>query len=143
MEITIKITIDGEEVVTKKLTEKLEGVKSYSEYARFFDESCPNWTKDPEYNLSFLKLTEQKATDKLKNDGYLFLNDVYDILGMTRTKKGQMVGWIYDKENPDHMGDNYVNFGIYDVKSRQFVNGFENIILLDFNVDGMIIDKLS
>jgi hypothetical protein len=143
MEVIIKIMIDGEEVVTKELTKEIEGAESYSEYARFFDESCPNWYKDPEYNLAFLKLQEQYATDKLKKQGYLFLNDVYDMLGLARTKRGQIVGWIYDPENPDHIGDNYVDFGLCDVKSRHFVNGYENIVLLDFNVDGMIIDKIS
>lgn len=141
MEVIIKVEID--EPVKKSAENTMEGIKSYSMYARFFDESCSNWYKDAEYNLMFLRQKQEYATAKLKNNGYLFLNDVYDMLGLPRSKVGQMVGWIYDIDNPDHVGDNYVDFGIYDVKSRQFVNGFENIILLDFNVDGMILDKIS
>ena len=69
----------------------------------------------------------------------MFLNEVYDMLGIPKSKAGQVVGWVYDEENP--VGDNYVDFGIYDLSKervRRFVNGDERNILLDFNVDGNI-----
>lgn len=91
----------------------------------------------------FLRSCQQYANDKLKADGYLFLNDVYDMLGIPRSKAGQIVGWVYDPKNP--IGDNYVDFGIYDInreKNRDFVNGYERTILLDFNVDGNILDLI-
>lgn len=115
----------------------------YSEYSKFFDESCPGFTKDPEYNLMFLKDQQRYANDLLKSKGYLFLNDVYDMLGIPRTQAGQIVGWIYDEKNP--IGDNFVDFGIYDLHkeaNRDFVNGYERVILLDFNVDGDILDMI-
>ncbi len=114
-----------------------------SQYAKFFDESCPDWRKDPESNLTWLRLQQNYANDKLKAKGHLFLNEVYDILGMPRTQAGAVVGWIYDKDNP--VGDNFVDFGIYDIyneRKRDFVNGYEPTILLDFNVDGVIYDKI-
>ena len=115
----------------------------YSEYSKFFDESCPGFTKDPEYNLMFLKDQQRYANDLLKAKGYLFLNDVYEMLGIPRTQAGQIVGWIYDEKNP--IGDNFVDFGIYDIHkeaNRDFVNGYERVILLDFNVDGDILDMI-
>lgn len=115
----------------------------YSEYSKFFDESCPGFTKDPEYNLMFLKDQQRYANDLLKSKGYLFLNDVYEMLGIPRTQAGQIVGWIYDEKNP--IGDNFVDFGIYDLHkeaNRDFVNGYERVILLDFNVDGDILDMI-
>ena len=87
----------------------------------------------------FLKRQQAYANDKLKANGYLFLNEVYDMLGIPKSKAGQVVGWIYDPENGT--GDNYVDFGIYNVNreaARDFVNGYERTILLDFNVDGNI-----
>ena len=120
-----------------------KGLEGYSDYAKFFDEGCREWDKDPEYNLTFLKCQENYANDLLKSKGHLFLNEVYDMLGIPRTKAGQIVGWIYDEENP--IGDNYVDFGIYDVykeANRNFVNGYERNILLDFNVDGDILSKI-
>lgn len=114
-----------------------------SDYAKFFDEASPYWEKNPEYNLMFLKSQEKYANNLLKAQGYLFLNDVYKSLGLEPTKAGQVVGWIYDPENPDI--DNYVDFGIYDVsneRKRAFVNGYERNILLDFNVDGNIWESM-
>lgn len=142
MSITIKIEIDGREVVNQKIEEanKIES-RSCSQYARFFDETCPGWSKDTEFNLMYLLQQQYYANAKLKAKGYLFLNDVLDMLGLPRSKAGQIVGWIYDEKNP--IGDNYIDFGIYKTdKNAKFVNGFENSILLDFNVDGVIIDKI-
>ena len=111
----------------------------YSDYARFYDDGCEGWSKDPEYNLMFLKTQQQYANDKLIADGFLFLNDVYDMLGIPKTKAGQVVGWVHNLDNP--VGDNYVDFGVFDVHKQgsvNFVNGYERTILLDFNVDGDI-----
>lgn len=116
------------------------GPNSESMYARFFDEYSPNWSKEPEYNLLFLKSQQNYANDMLKARGHLFLNEVYDMLGIDRSRAGQVVGWVISDE-----GDNYVDFGFYDKDkeaARAFVNGREGSVLLDFNVDGVIYDKI-
>lgn len=115
--------------------------KPYSPYARVFDEECLGWTRDAEMNRLFLLRQQEFANEKLQQRGYLFLNEVYDMLGLSRTKVGQCVGWCYDLSN--RYGDNYVDFGIYDVRNRWFVNGQEKTIVLDFNVDGNILDRLE
>ena len=133
---------DGNETIEKK-TVSVVDPNMYSDYARIFDNGSMGWTKDPEYNLMFLKLQQNQANDRLRAQGYLFLNDVYDMLGIPRTKAGQIVGWIYDEDNP--VGDNFVDFGIYDIyneKACDFVNGRERSIVLDFNVDGNILDMI-
>ena len=132
----------GKEKITKK-TVQVADPNAYSDYARFFDDGCLGWSKDPEFNLMFLKNQQRYFNDLLETRGHLFLNEVYDGLGIPRSKAGQTVGWIYDEKNP--IGDNYVDFGIYDIyneKNRDFVNGYERTILLDFNVDGPIIDMI-
>lgn len=136
---------NGNEKVVKETVDVTDeyDLSQYSDYAKFFDCGNPNWEKDSEYNLMFLKQQQRYANDLLQSKGYLFLNDVYDMLGIPRTKAGQVVGWLYDEENP--IGDNYVDFGIYDIHkpaARDFVNGYERTILLDFNVDGNIWDKM-
>ena len=133
---------DGTETTETK-TVDVANPNEYSDYARFFDEACSGWTKDPELNLMFLKRQQSYANDLLQRRGYLFLNEVYDMLGIPRTKAGQVVGWVYDENCP--VGDNYVDFGIYDIhreKCRDFVNGYERTILLDFNPDGNILDLM-
>lgn len=142
-----EVTVDekGKEKVEKKTVPVIDGndPTTYSDYSRFFDEACCGFSRDPEHNLFFLKQQQNWANEKLKAQGYLFLNDVYKMLGIPATKAGQVVGWIYDEENP--IGDNYVDFGIYDTfreRNRAFVNGYEAVILLDFNVDGNILDMI-
>ena len=111
-----------------------------SPYARFFDESSPNWRKTPEYNLLFLRSQQDWANDRLRAQGYLFLNEVYEALGLERSQAGQMVGWRYDAKK-NHTGDGFVDFGLYNIGdecNRAFVNIIEHTVLLDFNVDGII-----
>lgn len=128
----------GNEQTVDKVVE-VANPNVYSDYARCFDDGCKGWTKDPELNLVFLKQMQQHANDKLRAKGHLFLNEVYDMLGFPRSRAGQIVGWIYDEKNK--VGDNFVDFGIYDATkqpNRDFVNGYERVIWLDFNVDGPI-----
>ena len=118
--------------------------KEFSDFARCFGELNPYYQKDAEYNLMFLKSQQAYANDKLKAQGYLFLNEVYDMLGFPKSKAGQVVGWVYDEKNP--VGDNFVDFGIYNINKLQcqeFVNGYERAIWLDFNVDGNVLDLMK
>lgn len=111
-----------------------------SAYARFFDEYSDNWSKTPEYNLLFLKAQQNYANDLLHARGHVFLNEVYDMIGIPRSQAGQVVGWVLSKD-----GDNFIDFGVYDFDntgSHLFVNGHERSILLDFNVDGVIYDLI-
>ena len=143
----VKETVVDEETGKKKTVKSTVSVvdpNTYSDYARFFDEYCAGWTKDAEYNLMFLRQQQNYANELLKSRGHLFLNEVYDMLGIDRTKAGNIVGWIYDEKHP--FGDNFVDFGIYvldNEKARDFVNGRERSILLDFNVDGDILSLMN
>ena len=135
----IVVDNDGNEKTVKKTVEAADPVSMYSDYAKIYDAGCNGWTKDAEFNLMFLRHTQAQANDILKRRGYLFLNEVYDMLGFQRTKAGQVMGWIYDEENP--VGDNFVDFGIYNTdieKARDFVNGIERVIILDFNVTNIL-----
>lgn len=138
----IVVDEDGNETVVKTTIKTAEP----SEYARFFDETCLHWERNSEYNLAFLKMRQSEANNMLQLRGHLFLNEVYDLLGIQRTKAGAVVGWMYNPDDPTYGGDNYVDFGIYDLydeTKRRFVNGYEKSILLDFNVDGNIYDLMQ
>lgn len=124
----------GKEKTVKKTVPVSNLPEGCSEYARFFDETSPYWKKDPEYNLMFVRKCQMMANDKLQSRGYLFLNEVYDMLGLEQSKAGAAVGWVYDPHG--QKGDDYIDFGIYDIhrkSSRNFVNGIERSVLLDFN----------
>lgn len=129
---------DGTETVVKKQVEAVDPNK-LGIYTRMWDCGCKGWTKNPEYNLMFLRQQQNYANDLLQSRGHVMLNEVFDLLGIPRCEAGCFVGWIYDEKNP--IGDNFIDFGIYDVYDEtkaNFVNGYERSILLDFNVDGKI-----
>jgi hypothetical protein len=132
----------GNETVVKKTVEVVDP-NTYSEYAVIWCEGNVGWTKDANYNRMFLQRQQAYFSDKLRLNGHVFLNEVYDALGFPRTKAGNIVGWVYDEKNP--IGDNFVDFGIFDIHDPakvNFVNGHERNILLDFNVDGPILDLI-
>ena len=76
---------NGKETVVKE-TVDVADPNLTSDYARFFDDGCTGWTKDPEFNLMFLKDQQRYANDLFKSKGHLFLNEVYDMLGIPRTQ---------------------------------------------------------
>lgn len=133
---------NGNETVVKK-TVQVADPTTPSIYSVFFDDGCKGWTKNAELNKVFLLQRQEEANFLLKNRGLLTLNDVYDMLGIQRTKYGQHAGWVYTEDGS--AGDNFVDFGIFDIdkpKSRDFVNGIERTILLDFNCIGNAYDYI-
>lgn len=129
---------DGEKV--EETVRKAAELADISPYAKIFDEYNTHWQRNADYNRIFLQTTQRYANDKLNAMGHIFLNEVYDMLGFPRTSAGAMVGWV---KNGD--GDNFVDFGLVDLdneEKRDFINGWERSILLDFNVDGVIYDLI-
>ena len=138
-----------EETVTDPDSGKEKKVKSTvdvaapstNDYARFFDDTCEAYESNMDYNLMYLRSQQNLANDKLKANGYLFLSDVYDQLGIKRTKMSQIVGWVYKPEGNEN-GDNFVDFGILETNRETEDGGYEKAILMEFNVDGPILDLI-
>ena len=133
---------DGTETTVKK-TVSVVDPNTIDDSARIWYEGNPGWSKDPEFNLMYLKKQQAYATDKLRAQGYLFMNEVYEMLGYPKTAAGQQIGWIYDEKHP--IGDNFVDFGLYNMTNEQtnnFVNGYERSVLLEFNHDGNILEYI-
>lgn len=133
MELKVKVdgvemSIDDGEVTISELGTSPYGFK--------FDENSTRWDRSREWNICFLKLTQDYFNDLLKHRGHLFLNEVYDRLGIPRRAIGQCVGWIYNENNPN--GDNFVDLDIFNERN----NNDENVFILDPNVDGYILDKI-
>lgn len=148
-EETVKEKETDEDGNVKSVKKKLNVIDSKafngcSPYARIFDETNPYFQADSEYNIFFLRQVQTFFNDRLRAEGFVYLNEVYRKLGFAPTKAGQIVGWVYDKENP--VGDNYIDFGLDDLwhkKTRDFINGYEPAVILDFNVDGNILDLMA
>ena len=137
-EVVVDEKTGKEKVVTE--TVQVMDPNARSPYSIIWDCGNIGWTKDPEKNKFFLMQQMNFANDKLKAQGHLFLNEVYDMLGAKRTKAGAVVGWIYDDS-----GDGYVDFGLFNTEDPgaiRFINGHERSVILDFNVQGPIYDLI-
>lgn len=121
---------------------KVKTFKKSSMYAKLFHEGNPNWDPHPEYNIMFLRGIQRQLNDKLWAQGHLFLNEAYDELGLGRTPAGSQVGWIKKSSK----GDGFIDFGIFtdeaQARLHDYITGREGEILVDFNVDGIIWDKI-
>lgn len=143
---TIETEVVDDKGKTKIKKEKVEVIDGMpSQYAVYFEEFRPdggknyNWDENPEFTLMFLRAQLKIANDILHSKGHLFLNEVYEMLGFPDTQAGAVVGWV------DNGEDGYVDFGLYDPNNesaRRFINGKDNVVLLDFNVDGVILDLI-
>ncbi len=140
----VKADKDDEQV--KKGDEVHVGPLNTSMYAKFFDSTNSHYCKDPDYNISFLTAQERTANRTLARRGHMFLNEVYDLCGLPHTRAGAVVGWMYDPTHPD----THIDFSMLrcwkdlmsDDASRSLKPGYESAILLDFNVDGVILDMI-
>lgn len=132
----------GEIVNTTRITDA-----PGSKYSRVFGEwSSRNWSPDPGHNLVFLRCQQNWANDRLRARGHLFLNEVYSELGLSHSKAGAIVGWRWHPGDGQLPGDNTVDFGIFDGINQEaddFFRGRGDEVMLDFNVDGVIYDKLD
>lgn len=152
--------IKAVEVENKKTNEQgvEETIKEYkdvamqhsSPYTCIFDETVDTWQPDNMLNRNYLFLMEQSANKRLRTQGHLFLNEVLGSIGThggvsMKTPEGQIVGWIYDPNDPSKQ--NHVDFGVtsyvegYD-PTNDFIDGYERSVILRFNCDGPIIDKI-
>lgn len=132
---------NGKKKKVKKEIAVVDPASGISPYAKVFDDASRKWVDNAELNLVFLRNAQSWFNDRLREKGNVFLNEVYDYLGLPRTKEGAVVGWVIN--GPD--SDNYIDFGIYSLENqakRDFINGYEPNVFLDFNVDGIIYDLI-
>lgn len=115
-------------------SDEYQAESASSPYSRFFD-GCNStlWVKDPTMNELFLRCQQNHANHLLSSRGHLFLNEVYDMLGMERTPAGAVVGWLRDGS-----GDEFVDFDYQRIQT-----GLDPAVwYLDFNVDGLIYERI-
>ena len=134
---------DGNETTVTKTVEVVDPNTAHSLYSIVFCEGNTGWTRNAELNKVFLIQQQNWANDKLKMNGVLTLNEVYDMVGAPRTAYGQIAGWVWTEDGT--IGDNFVDFGLFDVnneKACDFINGREKSIILDFNCIGNILEYI-
>lgn len=100
-----------------------------SSYAVEFNEENRCFSPTSMENQIFIRCVQNWCNDKLMTQKHLFLNEVYDALGIQRVAEGQLCGWLLNGE-----GDGRVEFEISPVPNS-------DALVIDFNVDGHILDK--
>lgn len=126
---------------TIEVDEKPQGHETASvinSYGAFFDDSNSNWTGAVDQDRLFLRCQERYANDMLRARGHLFLNEVYEMLGMPHTPAGAVCGWIKDSAT----GDGYVDFGEIAGEYEEAVVNGKHVYFIVPNVDGVIYDKI-
>lgn len=111
-------------------------------FAAHFDEYSKNHVNDMAMNEDFIRGILRFANTKLIQNGFLFLNDILNALGLPETEEGQLFGWIYDKNDPEL--HNHISFGLDDesnISAIEFKNRQRNDVWLFFNVDGLIVNR--
>ena len=92
------VTYSYKDVLTRTV-EVADPNVTHSLYSVVFCEGNTGWTKNPELNKVFLIQQQNHANDRLRLNGVLFLNEVYDMLGVPRTAYGQIAGWVYTEDS--------------------------------------------
>lgn len=134
---------NGKKKKVKKEIDVLDDNAMPSDYARYFVCGEAKGAIDNlEFNKMYLKAQQSIANEQLGRNGYVLLNDVYDLLGIERSKAGYIVGWVLDYSADN--SDNYIDFRAKEVyrKKTDGSGEMEKVIILDFNVDGPILDRL-
>lgn len=132
---------NGKETTVTKTVDVIDPNTAHDIYSIVWQEGNEGWTKSAELNKFFLIQTQNQANDKLRLNGILTLNEVYDMLGAPRTKYGQLAGWVYTKDCS--AGDNFVDFGLFDVSTPcDLVNCTERSVVIDFNCIGNLLDYI-
>lgn len=132
-------SVATEDLTKDEMTvESVAAVNDISPYGVIFDDTNVNWSADEDLAMLHLKCQQQYANDILNTRGHIFLNEVYKMLGFPHTPAGAVTGWV--KGN----GDDFVDFNIFDGMFEGEDQNGRTVTkwALDFNVDGVMYDKI-
>lgn len=69
-------------------------IGTLEQHQLLFDNTNPNWSPTPEYNLAYIRSQVNYLQNKLNARGFLFVNEIFDVFGFEWTADGQVSGWI-------------------------------------------------
>ena len=132
-----EIEVTGKDGKTKTKTITTLDPESAAAYSFYYDDNCASWTKHQGYNQNTLDGQQTWANIQLQRQGHLFLNEVYDLLGIPHTKEGAVLGWVFQDLGDN---DNFVSFG--HEADGEFVAGYKKDVMLNFNIHGPILELI-
>ena len=116
-------------------------------YNCIFDNYSDRWQRywNAEQVMHYLQTIERELNDRLKIQKHLFVNEVYDRLGLERTTEGAVTGWIITRTNPD----SYVSLGLKEMPEEELravlsTHRNEDIrVKIRLNPDGLIYNMIE
>jgi hypothetical protein len=120
--------------------------KVLSPYTYIFGPDCATWTGNMEYDIMFLQGCQKFANDTLITSGKLVLSDMFVEMRVYEwlDKNAYVTGWVLPPHYYKETCAPYVNFNISRVfKDYQDGNGPIEVLMVNFNCDGYIWDKLA
>lgn len=131
----IEVTGKNGQTKTKEITAL--DPSSAAALTYWFDRKTSSWNAAPGYNQNMLDGQQDWCNILLAKRGHLFLNDVYDLLGIERTREGNILGWVHEDLGNN---DTFVRFGHQN--DGEFIGGFKKDVMLEFNIHGPILDLI-
>ena len=120
---------------------KLAHGNPYGPYGFEFSKYTTNkWMPHSQSNLNTIRSAEEWGDRQLRFFGHLFLNDMLKYLGLDEVPWGQLVGWIRGEKDGD---GKVIILATEDQEALEMdTEGWKRPILLDFNCDGVIWDRI-
>lgn len=146
-EVEVTDSKTGKKSKRETIVDRINGEDySHSVYSVFFNDTCEGFDEDSrKNNYEHLMSIQDECRRILRKKGYLWLVDVYNMLGIvpdTYNKAVMNSGWI-DPEGPfsslicnsDGITrcDGVVDFGLNNIELHKNDSNFEPVWLLDFN----------
>lgn len=120
-----------------------DGIEECGGFTKVFDQSQHKriYGSDYTYDLAFINIMLSTLNNNFYANNVLFVNQALKAFGFNETKKGQVVGWYRDPNDPN--APSCINVQVHEVMrpiDDDERNGFEKVFILDFIPDGNILD---
>ena len=133
---------DGTET---SVTKQVKTADPVSRWARFIDECCGLWEKNPHYTIDNVRVRLSTLDRMLKTYGFLTMNDIYKQLDLPLDAvDGNIWGIVYDPLNENKFMAYFDKlYSVSTQATRRFINGYEDVLLIDIQPEGQLSELLQ
>ena len=90
---------------------KVPLIENETTFSRLFGEgNTPFWSRSTNASLTFIKAAEGNLNERLRYQGFVTLNEVWDELGFKPSSEGMYLGWRFKEGDPVY-GSTYISLG--------------------------------
>ena len=90
---------------------KIPLIENETTFSRLFGEgNTPFWSRSTNASLTCIKAAEGNLNERLRYQGFVTLNEVWDELGFKPSSEGMYLGWRFKEGDPVY-GSTYISLG--------------------------------